>query len=52
MWIFSRQGFFSIACADKPGSGRKIDPDTVMVRARLKAHLQNLKNRFKPAFPF
>jgi hypothetical protein len=47
MWIFSRQGFFSIACADKPGRGRKIDPETVMVRARVKQHLKNLQNRFR-----
>ena len=45
MWIFTRYGFFSIACADKPGSG-DIDPDVVMVRARLKEHLLNLQERF------
>ena len=47
MWHFTIYGFYSIACADKPGKGRKIDPETVMVRAHLKVHLQNLKNRFE-----
>lgn len=45
MWIFTRYGFFSIACADKPDG--TINPDTVMVRARLHEHLVSLKNRFR-----
>ena len=45
MWIFTRYGFYSIACADKPGT-KIIDPDTVMVRARVKKHLNNLQDRF------
>ena len=45
MWIFTRWGFYSIACANKPGSN-EIDPDTVMVRARVRKHLMNLKKRF------
>ena len=48
MWIFTRYGFFSIACANKPGSG-DIDPNVVMVRTRLKEHLLNLQERFKDA---
>jgi predicted small integral membrane protein len=48
MWIFTRYGFFSIACANKPGSG-SIDADVVMVRSRLKEHLLNLQERFKDA---
>jgi hypothetical protein len=48
MWIFTRYGFFSIACANKPGSG-SIDVDVVMVRSRLKEHLLNLQERFKDA---
>jgi hypothetical protein len=47
MWIFTIYGFYSIACADKPGRGRKIDPETVMVRARVRQHLKNLQNRFR-----
>ena len=46
MWIFTKYGFFSIACANKAES-REIDPSVVMVRARLKMHLQNLQERFK-----
>src|ERR1019366_1120950 len=48
MWIFPRWGFYSIACADKPGT-TEIDPDTVMVRARVKKHLTNLLQQF-PSF--
>jgi len=44
MWIFTRYGFFSIACADKPDG--TINTDTVMVRARLHEHLVSLKDRF------
>jgi hypothetical protein len=47
MWIFTIYGFYSIACADKPGT-KEIDRDTVMVRARRKEHLQNLQKRFPP----
>ena len=46
MWIFTKYGFFSIACANKRGSG-DIDPNVVMVRSRLKEHLVNLQERFK-----
>jgi hypothetical protein len=44
MWICSRLGFYSIACARNPDGS--LDSDTVMVRARRKAHLQNLQARF------
>ena len=44
MWIFTRYGFFSIACADKTDGA--INPDTVMVRARLHEHLVSLRDRF------
>lgn len=44
MWIFSIEGFYSIACAQKPDGS--IDRQTVMVRARCRQHLQNLKQRF------
>jgi hypothetical protein len=44
MWIFTRYGFFSIACAT--GADGAIDADTVMVRSRLREHLLNLKARF------
>ena len=44
MWIFCRLGFYSIACANSPDGS--IDRDTVMIRARQKEHLQNLRDRF------
>jgi hypothetical protein len=44
MWCALRYGWYSIACAQD--SDGKLDPDTVMIRARRKAHLQNLQKRF------
>ena len=44
MWIFTRYGFFSAACASKKNGA--IDKDTIMVRSRTKRHLLNLKKRF------
>jgi len=46
MWLFTKYGFFSIACADKQGS-ETLDPDTFMIRARSRQHLVNLQERFK-----
>jgi hypothetical protein len=48
MWIFTKYGFFSAVCA-KPGKGQPgqpVDPDRLMVRARVRNHLESLKNRF------
>jgi hypothetical protein len=48
MWLFTRYGFFSAVCA-RHGDGRVGDPvdsDAIMVRARVRAHLKNLLNRF------
>ncbi len=44
MWVFTRYGFYSIACASKPDGS--LDEQTVMVRARCIAHLQILQKRF------
>ena len=44
MWIFTRYGFYSVACASKPDDS--LDKETVMVRGRSKDHLHNLRNRF------
>lgn len=44
MWIFTRYGFISVACAKKQDGS--IDADTVMVRARALKHLENLQERF------
>jgi hypothetical protein len=48
MWIFTRHGFFSAACA-RQGDGRHgqpVDPDRIMLRARVRALLEGLKRRF------
>lgn len=44
MWLFTRYGFYSIACA-KQADG-SIDRETIMIRARLADHLRNLQKRF------
>ena len=44
MWLFTRYGFYSVACASQPNGS--IDPATVMIRARRAAHLINLQKRF------
>ncbi|MCK5941448.1 MAG: hypothetical protein KAI24_05715 [Planctomycetes bacterium] len=47
-WIQSVYGAFSIVLADTaPGSGEP-DPETLMIRARRRAHLDALKARFSP----
>ena len=45
MWLFTRYGFYSIACARRHDGSR--DTETVMIRARLLDHLRNLQERFK-----
>lgn len=48
MWVFTRYGFFSAACT-RQGDGRHgqpVDPNRIMVRARVRAHLESLKARF------
>jgi hypothetical protein len=44
MWIFTKYGFYSVACANKPDGS--LDNETVMVRARRIAHLRSLQKRF------
>lgn len=44
MWLFTRYGFYSIACASKASGG--IDQQTLMIRARNKRHLEKLQARF------
>ena len=48
MWLFTKHGFFSAVCARQGNgeSGQPVDPDRIMVRARLTEHLENLKQRF------
>jgi hypothetical protein len=48
VWIFTRYGFFSAVSA-RQGTGKhgsSIDPDRIMVRARVRRHVENLKQRF------
>lgn len=48
MWIFTKHGFFSAVCA-RQGTGKHgqgVDPDRIMVRARIRGHLDALKARF------
>jgi len=48
MWIFTKHGFFSAVCARQGDGkhGQPVDPERIMVRARLRAHLDALKMRF------
>jgi hypothetical protein len=48
MWIFTKHGFFSAVCARKGDGkhGQPVDPDRIMVRARIRGHLEALKKRF------
>ena len=48
MWIFTKYGFFSAVCARQGDGklGQAIDPDRIMVRARVRGHLEALKKRF------
>lgn len=51
MWIFTKYGFFSAVCA-REGSGRHgqpVDLDRIMIRARLRSHLESLLKRFPEA---
>jgi hypothetical protein len=48
MWIFTKYGFFSAVCA-RQGNGNKsqpVDSDRIMVRTRVRSHLDALKTRF------
>jgi len=48
MWIFTKHGFFSAVCA-KQGEGEPGQPtdlNRIMVRARVRKHLESLKARF------
>jgi hypothetical protein len=48
MWVFTKYGFYSVVCA-RQGDGRHgqpVDFSRLMVRARLRGHLDALKARF------
>jgi hypothetical protein len=46
MWLFTRYGFYSIACASK--SDGSLDTETLTVRGRCRSHLECLQKRFTP----
>ena len=48
MWLFTKHGFYSAVCARQgDGShGQPVDPDRIMVRARVRSQLEALKERF------
>jgi hypothetical protein len=48
MWLFTKYGFYSAVCARQgDGShGQPVDPNRIMVRARMRQHLEALKERF------
>jgi hypothetical protein len=48
MWVFTKHGFFSAVCARQGDGkhGQPVDPDRIMVRARLRGHLEALTKRF------
>jgi hypothetical protein len=43
MWVFTRYGFYSIACASRPDGSP--DNQSVMVRSRCISHLESLQTR-------
>ena len=48
MWLFTKYGFYSSVCARQgDGSqGQPANPDRLMVRARVRGHLEALQARF------
>ena len=47
MWLCTTHGFYSAVCArTEPSHSAPVDPDRIMIRARVKQHLENLKKRF------
>ncbi|GMV11400.1 MAG: hypothetical protein AMXMBFR55_31340 [Gemmatimonadota bacterium] len=48
MWLFTKHGFFSAVCARQGDGahGQPVDTSRMMVRARLRPHLEALTARF------
>jgi hypothetical protein len=48
MWIFTKHGFYSVVCARQGDGqhGQPADPNRLMVRARVRKHLEALKGQF------
>ena len=48
MWLFTKHGFFSAVCA-REGDGKHhqpVDVNRIMVRARMREHLEALQKQF------
>jgi hypothetical protein len=48
MWLFTKHGFYSVVCA-RQGDGRHgqpVDEARLMVRARVRGHLEALRQQF------
>ena len=48
MWLFTKHGFFSVVCARQGDGnhGQPVDTSRLMVRARVRGHLEALKARW------
>lgn len=48
MWLFTKHGFFSVVCARQGNGeyGAPVDHDRMMVRARVRPHLESLQAVF------
>ena len=47
MWLFTTFGFFSVITPkENAGRGPKIEKNKVMIRARLRSHLEALQDRY------
>jgi len=48
MWIFTKYGFFSAVCARQGDGtyGQPVNPERIMVRARVRSHLEAIQVRF------
>jgi len=48
MWLFTKHGFYSVVRARTlGGEGKTLSPNMVMIRARSKAHLEALREKFE-----
>jgi hypothetical protein len=47
MWVFATTGFYSAVCPrTEEGRGSEIETDKIMVRARVRGHIEALQARF------
>jgi len=48
VWLFTKYGFYSSVCARQGNGGhdQPADPDRLMIRARVRGHLEALQTRF------